>query len=274
MKTREQTSRLFLIGAKFQGIHSDGLKFSKLSNRRSIQDAVVKAATSSAWVASDQESLDELLEGATEQSLRSGSRRHRLGRLAILERPRLESLAPAQGLFTTVAWSDRWLALPEFVQVATSPHRRNLAIGGMVDLGTKTVTIYRGDFSLIAVPLSIFKPTSLGEVPDASGFAVIDGGHAIRLGEYESTFDAILYEADPAFRKRLKTSLRETDRSFGASLRRLRIQRRFRQSDFAPEVSERTIARLESGLAPRPQGRTLRAIAKQLGVEPNAIETY
>src|SRR5207249_5517482 len=143
-----------------------------------------------------------------------------------------------------------------------APDPGSLIIGGVVDQGTKTLTVYRGDLGRLTVPQSVFQPSGDGTAPDFSDFEVIDFGHAIRLGPYESSADAIFYEGDPAFRKRLRERRHEEERTFGASLRRLRMQRRLRQEDFPP-LPARTIARIEGGVT-KPREGTLAVIARRL----------
>ena len=98
-------------------------------------------------------------------------------------------------------------------------------------------------------------------------------GQALRFGEYEAATDAILYEFDPAYRRRLNKHRRATDKGLGASLRRLRKQKRQRRDSFGT-VTAKTIARIERGEVARPHRKTLEAIASKLGVRVADIETY
>jgi hypothetical protein len=66
---------------------------------------------------------------------------------------------------------------------------------------------------------------------------------------------------------------RQEDRSFGASFRRLRLQRRLGRADL-PGVSSKTIARIERGETGKPHGKTLAVLANALGVKADEIETY
>jgi hypothetical protein len=167
-------------------------------------------------------------------------------------------------------------ALPseELVDVLMGPRHdaRDLFIGGSVDPMSETLTLTRGNLETVVVPLSMFRPSGKA-TPDASDFAVEDYGHTVRLGEYEAAADAILYEVDPDFRKRLNAKRRQEDRGFGASLRRLRLQRHLSRADF-PGLSPKTLARIERGETGRPHGKTLTVLAKTLGVKPDDIETY
>ena len=123
------------------------------------------------------------------------------------------------------------------------------------------------------VPLSIFKPTGEGTLPDPLDFEVIDCGQAIRLGNYEAVAGSIFYEVDPDYRRRWLAERREQEKGFGPSFRRLRNQLGLRQSDFSP-LTQKTIARIENGDVQNPQGKTLQVIADRLGVKPTTIETY
>jgi DNA-binding Xre family transcriptional regulator len=126
----------------------------------------------------------------------------------------------------------------------------------------------------LTVPFSGFEKSGTGTMPDFDRFAVIDCGQTVELGDYEAAVDAILYEYDPEYRRRIsKRRLRE-DQSFGASLRRLRKQRGLRREDFEPELSAKTIARIEQGKVKRIQKRTLSALAERLSVEADEIAAF
>ena len=72
----------------------------------------------------------------------------------------------------------------------------------------------------------------------------------MKLGNYEAAADAILYETDPEYRSRLSAKRRAEDKTFGACLRRLRLQRCLRQSDFGG-VTAKTITRIEHAATPK-----------------------
>jgi hypothetical protein len=135
------------------------------------------------------------------------------------------------------------------------------------------VTLLRGDIEALVAPLSVFRTSGDGTAPDFDRFRLADYGRTIAFGDYEASVDAILYELDPAYRRRLKKQSRQRERSFGASLMRLRTQRRLRRSDFAP-VSSKEIARLERNEVEKPHARTLETIAGRLGVPPGEIKSY
>ena len=166
----------------------------------------------------------------------------------------------------------RWLLLDELLEVLQAPEPRDFIVGGMPDEAGGQLTLYRGDLTRLVVPLSLFKPSGSGARIDPGGFAVIDTGHAIRLGEYEAA-EAEFYECDAAFRKLARQKLRAEEKSFGASLRRLRVLRGLRQGGFDP-LTAKTVARIERGEVATPHGRTLERLATRLRVEAGEIETY
>jgi hypothetical protein len=104
-----------------------------------------------------------------------------------------------------------------------------------------------------------------GTNPDFSKLSVNDYGLTVSLGAYEASTDGILYEFDPAYRQSVNKNRRATDRSFGASVRRQRLQRQLKRSDF-PGITSKTIARLERSEVEKPHGKTLLTIAKRLGM--------
>jgi transcriptional regulator with XRE-family HTH domain len=70
-----------------------------------------------------------------------------------------------------------------------------------------------------------------------------------------------------------RTTVLPKERGLGPALRRLRIQRGLRQSDFAG-VPGKTIAHIEHGEIAKPHRGTLAAIGQKLGVSPDEIETF
>ncbi|MEX0701921.1 MAG: helix-turn-helix transcriptional regulator [Planctomycetales bacterium] len=179
-------------------------------------------------------------------------------------------------LFKKVAFVAKGGFLPPD-QLAAALHAANrseLFIGGSVDPSSRTVTLWRGDLEPLTVPFSAFEKSGDGTEPDFDRFAVTDFGQTVRLGDYEAGTDAILYEFDAGYRRRIARERRESERSFGASVRRLRKQRGLRRDDFGPEVAAKTIARIEQGKVQRVRTKTLETIAKRLRVKPVDIESY
>lgn len=237
-------------------------------------DAIEKAiqtGEAEEWLVSEPEFDTIILKAATKHSVG----KKRLGRLAYRYTPSIDSLASANALFSSVALASRshWLGWGDLMKALNTPNRRELIVAGMVNFAAGTLTVYRGDFSPVTVPLSLFKPSGKGVAADPSDFEVIDCGHAIRLGKYEAAADAIFYAGDPVFRKQERKKRRAEDQSFGASLRRIRITRGLHQKDFSP-VPEKTVARIERGEVAKPHPKTLRAIAAKLGVSVAEIGTF
>jgi hypothetical protein len=167
----------------------------------------------------------------------------------------------------------RLLSHEELAEVLASENRHDLFIGGFVDPETETLVLYRGDFERLLVPLSIFKAFGNGPEPDPSALSILDCGQTVGLGDYQAASDAILYEVDPDHRRRINARRRAEDKSFAACLRRLRVLKGLRQSDFCT-IPARTIARIECGETGKPHRATLVKIAKRLGVAPGEIESY
>jgi len=149
---------------------------------------------------------------------------------------------------------------------------RDLFVGGSVEPSMQAVMLTRGDLSGLVVPFSFFRPSGTGVTPDFTSFKVTDYGQTVQLGSYEAAADAILYELDPKYRQRLKKKQSKADRSFGACLRRLRLQRGISRDDFRP-TTEKTIARLERGEF-EPSRATLKTITNRLGVTVDEILSY
>jgi hypothetical protein len=109
--------------------------------------------------------------------------------------------------------------------------------------------------------------------PDFSKVGVTDFGRTVALGDYEASADAILYETDSEYRKKVGRERKENEKTFGAALYRLRKQRRLKRSDFRP-LAAKTIARIERNEIAKPHGETLKFISERLGVPANQIAEY
>lgn len=190
----------------------------------------------------------------------------------------LEPVAPHRlpllhHLFDSVIAGAELLELRDLLDVVDSYKRSDLFIGGVVDPDDQALILYRGDFTSLLVPFAWFEPRPVAGTPDWTKFQVTDFGQTLRMGDYEAAADAILYDFDPVFRRQAKRRLLERDDSFGGALRRLRLQRGLRRSDFPP-LSAKEIARIERGEVRKPHSNTLLTLANQLGVEPEEIADY
>lgn len=142
-------------------------------------------------------------------------------------------------------------------------------ICAIYDADDEAIILHRGNLDTIVVPMGWFERPS-GIVADPGDLQILDYGQTLRLGGFEAATDAILYSFDREFRRRMRKLRWENDNSFGASLRRLRLERGFNQDEF-DGVTARTVRRIESGEVSRPHARTLKILANHLDVEPDEI---
>ncbi|HEX8390748.1 MAG TPA: helix-turn-helix transcriptional regulator [Longimicrobium sp.] len=221
------------------------------------------------WVAGHGTSLKPLVEFADDMR---GDHR-----LVLLDAVNEGREAVLRARFRSVIVGDEASLLPfdELLCALTSPERDRLFIGGTVDLDDGVVLLHRADLSLppLLVPTAWFTPSGDGTAPDFARFAVVDYGTSVQLGEYEASATAILYEFDADFRRQARRDLAESDASFGAALRRLRLQKGLSRADF-PGISPKQIARIERGETDQPRQATLARIAERLGVAPEDIASY
>jgi DNA-binding Xre family transcriptional regulator len=166
-----------------------------------------------------------------------------------------------------------FLPKEELTAVLRSPQRRDRFLGGMVDQDAQIVTLWRGDVTPCVVPFSVFTPSASGNHPDWSRFKVTDYGNAIQFGDYKAAADAVLYECDADFRRRMHKARLASEQTLGASIRRLRKQRRLTRNDFHG-LDPKTLARIERGEVAKPQSDTLALIAKRLDVSPEELGEY
>jgi hypothetical protein len=224
--------------------------------------------SASLWIALH---ADVLLRWLSHAGLRP--RRHRLLVLDRLAACRSEIL---RGLFASVVVRDGgWRLLPaeELAQAVSAENAADLIIGGVVDHEAGVVRFIKGDLDSLLVPIVTFRVTPHGPKPDLDAMQLTDCGQTVKLGEYEAAADAILYEHEPSYRKRVKARRRRQDGSFGGCLRRLRLQQGVRRDDF-PGISAKEIARIERSEIRKPHAATIKIVARKLGVEPAAITEY
>ncbi len=207
---------------------------------------------------------------------RHGPRRS-FGDLLLLQSPKVESLPALHTVFRNVVGEvNTFKMLPpdELMDVLLAPEEEShdLFIGGSFDPISETLTLTRGDLEKIVISIAMLVPSGKA-APDPTRLSIEDYGNTVRLGEYEAATDAVLYQVDSDFRKRQNAKRREREKGFGASLRRLRIQKHLTRTDF-PDLSAKTIARIERGETGKPHGKTLKTLARTLGVGPDEIATY
>ena len=236
-----------------------------------LNAAVPKAPNRAVFISYGQASTDALLKAGLD--LKKGDR---FDQLLTIQPPREACIPALLGLFKTVigcGGTYRWLPLIELLKVITSDDAADRFIAGASDHEAETLALVRGNRETVVVPFSSFQPTGTGTEPNFHDISFTDYGHTVRLGDYEASTDAILYEADPEYRRQIKKERNKSEKSFGASLARLRYQKRLRRSDFAP-LAAKTIARIERSESQQPHGKTLEIIVQHLGVPADQIETY
>jgi DNA-directed RNA polymerase subunit H (RpoH/RPB5) len=231
------------------------------------------------WITYTQKFTDELLKAVASRRAVRGRRTPRRRECVVtVASPRLQSVPTLHGLFSQIVGDSpgyRWLPKDELPEVLfdSSIDRSELFIAAAADPVTRTLSLVRGDCQTVVVPFSFFEPSGDGTKPDFSKVRVADFGRTVALGDYEASTDAILYEADRDYRKKVKLQRKVSENSFGASLERLRKQRRLKRHDF-PSLSAKTIARIERNEIDKPHGATLQTIAERLGVLPGEIGDY
>lgn len=246
------------------------LKASRLHFQSDVRAAMAQRRVYSLWIAPSEPAMDLLL-GTLPRRPRGDDRR-----LLSFERARgdAQNLVHAHFRFVVSAGDGvQLLPIAELIEVLGADNRADLFVGGVVLAAQSALLLYRGNLEPITIPLDWFasRPGSPG--PDVSKFAVTDYGQTVRLGDYEAATDAILYEFDEDYRTRAKKQRIEEDETIGGSIRRLRLQKRLRQSDF-PGVTSKEIARIELGKVKKPHRETLQKIANRAGVPVDQIQSY
>jgi hypothetical protein len=245
------------------------LKPQVVSTVTSLRKSLARPEKDSLWISYDKELTAALLKHVSWGSAP-------LGEAVFVHAVPPESLPALQSLFEHFAFSvtGSFLAPEELAEALQADERGDLFIGGSVDKTTETITLWRGTLDTLTVPFSAFAASGDGVKPDFGKFSLVDYGQTIRLGKYEAAADAVLYEFDPEYRRRVKKERLQSEQTFGASLRRLRKERGLAREDFEPAINAKTVARIEQGKVSRIQPKTLSALAKRLGVSPEEIESY
>ena len=240
----------------------------RIRTKSELVKEFASASKYAVWVAADFASLAPL---AAHASSARGEQR-----LLVLDEMTEISHHVFSALFRYVVTASakvRLLPPEELVRALTSSNREDLFIGGAVDKERGVVLLYRGTVDPLVVPLSWFSNRASETKVDPDRFDVADYGQTVKLGAFEAAADAILYEFDASFRRAAKKRALQKDKSLGSAIRRLRLQRGLRRSDF-PKLTEKEIARIERNEVKRPRTRTLEAIAETLGVSTDELTSY
>lgn len=241
----------------------------RVSTASALRPELIDGARNRLWISYDR--------GLTEGLLKQVSwPTPLLGSAILIHSIQLETLPPLARCFRRIAFAPQagFLTPAELAEVLQADNRADLFIGGTVDLTTQTITLWRGNLESLTVPFATFEKSGDGTAPNFEKFSVVDYGQTLRFGRYEAASDAILYEFDAEYRRKMLKQRQQSERGLGASLRRLRKQRGLRREDFAPEVAEKTIARIEQGKVQRVQEATRQAIARRLRVAPEELASF
>ncbi len=270
MQRQQATRSTFLLDRAKRRVKQFAiLRPTVISSAAALRESLPHATQSSLWISYERE--------LTESLLRSISWPARSIGVAILAHAvTAASLAALANCFKRLAYVTGNGLLPpdELAAALNTDNAADLFIGGTVDRAGQTITLWRGHLEPLTVPLAAFEPSGDGTKPKFDLFAVADYGQTIRLGNYEASAESLLYEFDPAYRRRISRERLRSERSFGASLRRLRKQRGLRREDFEPALTAKTIARIEQSKVQRIRPSTLQALARKLRVKPAEIATY
>jgi hypothetical protein len=243
---------------------------SRLHAQSDVRAAMLKRSVYSLWIAPSEPAMALLLSTLPRRPISEDRR------LLSLERARGEAqnLVHAHFRFVVSAGDGvRLSPIAELIEVLGSDKRADLFIGGVVLAAQSALLLYRGNLEPITVPFNWFASRPGSPDPEVTQFAITDYGQTVRLGDYEAAADAILYEFDEDYRHRAKKRRLEKDESIGGSIRRLRLQKGLRQSDF-PGVTAKEIARIEHGKVKKPHRETLQEIADRTGTTLDQLHSF
>lgn len=252
---------------------ADALPGRRFATPGQIRDGV-EMGTGAVWVAPGAAALAPLV--AVLARLTRSRRWSRQQALLVLQPLSAEQRGILGELFRHVlapAEHTRVLPQAELAEVLAAPERADYVVGATVDHESELVLLHRGNLDTVLVPFAWFRQPDGGTAPDFRDPGVGDFGQTVRFGEYEAAASAILYDFDPDYRKRAKKRALGLDRSLAGSIRRMRISRGLRQSDF-PGISAKEIGRIERGLVDRPHPATLAAIAERFGVSLEELRSH
>lgn len=166
-----------------------------------------------------------------------------------------------------------FLPADELLEALAAENRADLFIGGSVDPSSQTITLWRGSLEPLIVPFTAFEVSGDGTAPDFRRFSVTDSGQTVRLGEYEAAADALLYEFDPEYRRRINGQHSRTNRASGQPCDGCASSGGSAGKTSPPKSPPRR-SRIEQGKVQRIQKKTLECLARRLQVQPDEIATF
>lgn len=264
--------KVFLLGREAGGaLRKSGAKALRTDDE--IRDALASGGQPALWIARNADAAAALVRAALEDPSPRTPMTHGLliqERITAAQRTLYGQrfrpvLAPAQSV--------RVLSLDEISEVLTAEDPGDYIIGMAVDCASRMVLLQRGNLEMVVVEFEWFQAPGSPVQPDFTDAALEEYGQVVRLGEYTAATSAILYDFDPTYRKKARDLALALDTSIGGCIRRLRIQRGLRQSDFAG-ISMKEIGRIERGEVESPHRGTLQVIAERLGVTVEELASY
>ena len=243
----------------------------RVRSEAQVREAFASSRTgTSVWLAPFADGL-RLLASVAERSARADRR------LLVMQEVGCDRRSWLQTLFRSVVSPDHgdcMLPRKELLEVLTADNRDELFVAGVLDRADGMVVLFRGTLEAVPLPLSWFPPAVARGAKTKLDLKVTDFGQTVRLGDYEASTHAILYDLDPVYRRRAKKRLVAQDQSFGGALRRLRNLRGLPRSAFEPALTAREVARIEHGKVARPRSATVAVLARRLRVKPEEIASY
>lgn len=236
-----------------------------------LVSTLVESHGESLWITDNSSLLTKAL--SSSELLKNQGKIRKNSNIILLGDLEKVSTATLSSLFKKMIVVNANVALEELMSVLRANNAEDLVISGSVDLVSKTLSLVRGDLEELIVPLSAFKKSGNNVVPKFNDFSIIDHGQTIKFGNYETAVDALLYEYDSEYRKKIKSQRVASEKSFGASLKRLRLQKGLSQTEFKG-IDAKVIGRIERGEVKKPRGKTLDKIAENLGVASKDISSY
>ena len=167
------SSTTFLLGPRRASKAFDSLRPKRLSTTADIRKAIPQAKQGDLWIALAATFVEDIL-----RSIKWPGVRRSLGDIIVLDRIRCSTEAPLSHIFQHVVSSCDQVFLPweELAEVLSAPNREDYFIAGTMDQESETLTLWRGDFSLLVVPFSAFPTTTDGVTPDFDRFSLCDCG--------------------------------------------------------------------------------------------------
>ena len=245
-----------------------GARKRRLTSRRAIDEALSHMRPREVWVVRSARRVEDLV-----RAMASAAPGVRTARLVSYFRPEGVSARLLDAAFDrSLLGAHAMVPFEELEQILGTPHPEDYCVGAEWCASTGVLALWRGDLSVLVVGTSEFPPRG-GVVADPARLSVEDSGQTVRMGDYEVSFDALLYARDSVHRRRARRRMVQEEQGLGASIRRLRLLRRLARDDL-PGVSSRTLARIERGEVLRPHRRTLAVLAERLGVTVDELGEY